>query len=430
MRYGLVVLALVASAIASAACGSRCAEVAARKQALVRTAIAPGPHAQVVVPLRRANELLASLVHEQLLSVPLALPELGMLRLATQELVAIARDVELRAAPPDRVRFAVRVEIADAQQPLTTLSLLVEVKPELVRTAEASELVAGFGPDSLLAVTPELGPESGRALREALERWMPRAIRDHLPQAVVERAAQKLAAYLTGEAYHLLRATLLRRLGELTRLRLRLPALPIARTALATTAATMTVDLVTELPVRQGLMSAAPTGDDVQVRLSGSAAAELANWSVDRGHLPQHYTRDLHPRADGEFRPTFDYLVEDRQRPVKLHVVQDRGGCSYFQVGLRLGVALVGDVLEVSLLDRRVETANASAPLEAALWLKQLIQGSVDSSRRAAAHTRLTIGGRTLMTRVVGAAMAGDELAFALQVVAEPMVKPTAAIIR
>lgn len=236
-----------------------------------------------------------------------------------------------------------------------------------------SELVAGFGPESLRAVTPELTGASREALGAAVARWLPPALRDRLPRAVIDRAAEQLGTYLTGEAYQLLRTTLLRRLGELTRLRLRLPALPIARTAIASTAEAMTIDLTTDLPVRRGLVAHAPVADDLAVRISASTAAELANWSIAHGPLPQRYTRELAPRADGDYRPIFDHVADDPRRPVKLHIFQERGGCSYFQVGLRFELRLVGDQLEVATHDRFVETALASAPLELGLWVKQLM---------------------------------------------------------
>ena len=86
------------------------------------------------------------------------------------------------------------------------------------------------------------------------------------------------------------------------------------------------------------------------------------------------------PSHDGEYRPLLDYLSDDRRRPVKVHIFQDRGGCSYFQVGLRFQLAVIDDKLTVDIRDRYVEAASASTPLELALWLKQLIQGSVDRS--------------------------------------------------
>jgi len=95
-------------------------------------------------------------------------------------------------------------------------------------------------------------------------------------------------------------------------------------------------------------------------------------------------------------------------------VFQDRNGCAYFQVGLRFDIGLAGDQIEVAVHDRLVEAADASTALEVALWIKQLIQGSVDNSYRAAARTELTIGGRRFAARVLGAAASGDDLAFTL----------------
>ncbi len=401
-----------------AGCGSRCPEIAATRRALVeRTAIAPGPHVEVRSPLDRANAFIAELLRDQPLAVPIELPGLG-LALSSHELTAVAREVRVRPALPDRIRFAIRIEIEDAQQPVTTLAVETEVTPTVARGNGITELVTGFGPENLIAVTPELGPRAERALGDAIARWLPPVVRDRLPRSVLDRGARELASYLTGRAYRVLQATLLRRLGEVTRLRLRLPDLPIASATLrssATPTEALTIDLATDLPVRRGLTASPPAGDEVMVRLSGSTATELANWAIERGHLPQHYTRSLEPKPDGEYRPYVDYLATDRARPVKIHVFQDRGGCSYFQVGLRLEMRIIGDKLEVSALDRIVESADASVPIEIALWLKQLIQGSVDRSRQAAAHTQLTVGGRSFTTRAVRAAVVDDELQFELQ---------------
>jgi hypothetical protein len=415
-------LLVMLAALSLAGCGSRCPEItAARRTLLERTATAPGPHVEVRIPLDRANAFIAELLRAEPLAVPIELPGVGALALAGHEVTAIARDVRLRPAGPDRVRFAVRIEIADAHQPLTTLAVETEVTPALVRGGGAPELVAGFGPENLVAVTPELGGDAERALGDAIARWLPPAVRDRLPRSLIDRGARELATHLTGAAYRALQKTLLRRLGEVTRLRVRLPDVPVARTELRSSNApseALTIAIATDLPVRAGLAAASSTSsvaDEVTVRLSSSTATELANWAIDRGHLPQHYTRSLEPRPDGQFRPRFDYLADQPARPFKIHVFQDRGGCSYFQVGLRLQLRIVDDLLEVTTLDQIVEAANASRMLEIALWLKQLVQGSIDRSRRAAAHTQLTVGGRAFEARAVRAAVVGDELAFELR---------------
>jgi hypothetical protein len=424
----------VVAAVSLTGCGSRCPEIAAAKRALLeRTAVAPGPHVQVRIPLERANAFIAELLRDPPLAVPIELPSLGPIALPVHELTAIAREVRVRPARPDRLRFAMRIEIDDAHQPITTLAVETEVTPVVVRDHGITELIAGFGPDNLIAVQPELGPDAERALGAAVARWLPPAVRDRLPRSVVDRAARELGTHLTGAAYKLLQTTLLRRLGEVTRLRLRLPDLPIARATLRSSGApseALTIDLATDLPVRRGLAVEGPAGDEVLVRISGSTAAELANWAIEHAYLPERYTRSLEPAPDGEFRPRFDDRAEDRARPFKIHVFQERGGCSYFQVGLRLEMQIAGDKLEVATLDQLVEAASASRVIELALWLKQLVQGSVDRSRQAAAHTQLTVGGRTFTTRAVRAAVVDDELQFALQFSSEAPPRATHPVVR
>lgn len=390
-------------------CGGNCPQIAARKQALLeRHATTDRPHAELRVPFARANEVIAALLRDQPVRVPLQIPALGLV--TARALTAAARSVELRPAPPDRLQLAIVVELADADRLLTTLELEVEVAPRVVDGA----LVAGFGADNLRAVRPRLDAEAGRALGDAVARWLPSGV----PRAASDLLAQRLAGYLTGEAYQLLRTTLLRRLGELTTLRLRLPDLPLARVALRSELHAVIIELTTTLPVRAGLAaSQSPTDDDLTVRVSGSTAAELANWSIAHGQLPAHYTRDLDPRPDGAYRPIFDYVAGAR-RPAKLHIFQERGGCSYFGVGLRFELAIAGGQLEVRTRDRLVEDVDASAPLEAGLWLKQWIQGPIDRTYRAAEHVELTAGGRPWLTRVRRAAMVGDDVELGLAIAA------------
>jgi len=236
--YAMGRLLALLAALSLAGCGARCPEIAARRRALVeRTASAPGPHVEVRIPLARANAFLAELLEAEPLAVPVELPSLGPLALPIHDVTAVAREVRLRPAAPDRVRFALRVEIEQAGEPWTALTVETEVKPVLTRDGGVTELAAGFGPENLLAVTPELPPDAERALGEAIARRLPPAVRDRLPRAVVERGARELATHLTGAAYKALQRTLLSRLGEVTRLRVRLPDVPIASAQLRSSTA-------------------------------------------------------------------------------------------------------------------------------------------------------------------------------------------------
>jgi hypothetical protein len=398
-------------------CGSRCQEVARARTALVTRAPAAerGADVEVRVPFDRANTLIEALLEAAPLTVPLDVPDLGPLELTVPGLTATAREVRLQAGGPGKIRFATRLEIRDDAELVTTLAVVAEVAPVLERKDGAAELVIGFGPQNLLALTVEPRPDATHPLRAAVARWLPAKLRDRVPAPLLDAAADRLGHHLTGAAYRGLQATLLKRLGELTRLRLRLPEVPVAHVAISSTARTLVVGIATDLAVRRGLTPTTDPDDEVSVRISGSAAAELANWAIDHGHAPRAYDRSLKPRPEGEFGPRFDYVTEDRRPPLKVYAFQDRGGCSYFRVGIAPELAMEGDRLKVTARDRDLERTCASPVLEWLAWMKYFVAGWVDRSKVVAAHTRLAGGGRALETQVVGASLSRDELRFALR---------------
>ena len=410
-------------------CGSRCKDVAAVRTKLTTRTGAPnrGADVQVTIPLARANALIAELLQQQPLTVPLEVPDLGPVQITTHPLTATVREVKLLPGAPGRVRFAVRLDIDDPDEQVTSISAIAEIEPVLTRETGAAQLSIGIGPENVLSLKPELGPDATAKLGGAVSRWMPSKLKDKLPQPLVDAAARKLGGHLTGAAWTVLQKTLLVRLGDLTRLRLRLPDVPVARVDLHSASApdVLVVDLMSDLPIRGGLAPAGTMPAEITVRIAGSAAAELANWAIDQRLAPQWYTRSLKPSPNGEFRPRFDYLP-GRSHPIKVYAFQERGGCSYFRVGVNAKVALRKGELIVTATDRDLEASTANPAIEAAAWVKYFLTGAIDRSKHVAAHTQLTIGGRTLLTEVVSAELAHDELAFGLQFTAGPQPAATA----
>lgn len=446
------ILATAGLPLGALGCGSRCAEVAAARDVLAQRPGAPdrGADLRIALPLARADALFAESLAAQPLQVALAPPslDLGVLQLAVPgQLVARAQAVRLLPAPPERLRFAIALQIADGDEGLVSLATEVEVAPVLQRQDGGAELSMRFGLENLARVTPVLDADASAKLGRAVLRWAPAALRDHLPRPVVDRAAKELAEYLSGAAYRGLRQSLLSPMGELTRLRLRLPDVPVAKLSVRTSDEALVIEVQTELPVRRGLPApsaaapaatsaasapsaasaastaaagAAASAGDLRVSLSPSASAELANWAIDRGHLPRWYSRDLRPSAGGEFRPRFDYLAEDAAHPFKVYSFQERGGCSYFRVGVEARVAVDERDLIVTALDRALEAVSANPVVEVAAWTKYFLFGAVDQSKRMAASTRLSVGDRRFESRVVAASLEAEALAFGLALSAAP----------
>ncbi len=376
--------------------------------------------------MARANEVLAATLADEPVEEaigPHLLPRGLPLRLP--DLLARVREVRLVPAPAGRVGLAIQIEIRDAGREVVTLDLRTEVTPEVVRARGETRLEMGLGADNLVAVKPELGPDATRRLTDALAGWLPEGLRQRVPRLVLERGARELARHLTGAVYRALRSTLLARLGEVTRLRIRLPDLPIASVAVRSSVApvdALEVNLVTDLPVRGSLAAARSTAasDQIELRLSGGAVAAIANWAIERGRLPRRYTRDLKPRPDGQYRPVFEWVGARARRPLEIHIFQERGGCSYFAVGVRPEISIAGGQLVATLRDREIERVRGPAILEIAVWLRSLVSSAADITRRVAAATQLEAGGRRFDTRIARAALAGDELILELAIAPAP----------
>jgi hypothetical protein len=391
------------------ACGGRCKDVESARAALAsRTGTRDrGADVRVTLPFAQLDSVFAEQLAARPLTVPLDVPDLGFE--ITGALTATATELRLRPGPAMTIRFATRIAVRDGDRELTTLVAEIDVTPVVTR----GELVVGFGPQDVVSVKPVLGDDAKAALGDAVSRHLPDRLRGKIPKLLLDEAAAKLAGHLTGAAFEGLRRTLFVRLGEVATWRVKLPDVPIASHAIRSTASALVVEIVTDLPVRRGL-AAATDRDVATVEVSGSAAAELANWAIDRRYAPRWYNRDLEPKLDGEFTPRFDFVAEDAH-PLKVHVLQERGGCSYFRVGVAPSVGMTGDQVVATATDRQLEAASANPVIEVAATVKFFLFGWVDRSKQLAAHTVLRVGERRLATRVVGAALDHGELRFALQ---------------
>lgn len=411
MRFALAIaLALTTG------CGNRCKDVLHAKTALAGHGVANrGADLRVTVPYDQTNRVIAGLLAQEPITMELAPPQLRLFPVTVRP-VAIVREAVLQQAAAGMVRLATKLEIREGDTIITDVAAVIEVRPVIAN----HRLVIGFGPANLVRVKPTLGPEARETLGKTVDRWVPERLRAKLPKFALDAAAKQLGVELTETAWDALRGSLLKRLGDVTRMQLRLPDVPIARHHLQSMPAGIVVELETDLPVRRGLApSTAIVGTDVGVRISASAAAELANWALDQGHGPTRFSRSLEPSATGEYQPRFDYVAEDRAHPLKVYSFQQHG-CAYHRVGVRGAIALEGDTLKATVLDRDLEAQSANPVIELGAWAQYFFTGWVDRSKRVAAHTQLAIGNRTLSTRVTKAAIDADELVFELRLEAGP----------
>lgn len=405
-------------------CGPSCQRIAD-----ARTALRAGrgatrrPHLQLGIPYALANRLIAEGLRD-VPPLPLELPGLGGLRLLVPalselRLTAVTRSLRLVPARNDHLGLSLDLELRDGREVLTELGLDLELKPRLERDGEGQYLAVELQGEGLKAVRPRLGPEPAERLARAIHRRLPPMIRSSVPVQALARVSRGLIERLGADSYALLRAGILRHLGPIKQVRLRLPELPVQRFRLSSPRSQvphLAVDLFTDLPVREGLEGrSAPLlkRDAVQARIAGSAVAELANWAMERGLIPARYDRDLKPKAEGGFAPILDW--EHRQpRPLKIHVFRRRKPCAHVQIGARARVAVKKERLVLTLEDRQVERVQGPALVRLGVWIDSLWSRAITTTKELAAQTRLRLGRHEVRLGIVRAHLSERELALGL----------------
>ncbi len=398
------VVLLVTSALVLATgsgCGGPCAQVArARTQATARPPAAAGPHLRLRAPFAVLDRMLADALVDQP-AVPIELERLGPLRPLLGALSVVPREVRVGPASPGHVHLTVALELRGPLGPIMTLRAGGELDPVIERDGDRTSISVGLTPARIEELELDLGPELTSRLGQALAAALPAEVRATVPQFVIDRVAAAVGEELVGRAWWLLRKTLLPRLGELTRIRVALPPIPVESISIDSTAgpsSALDLAITTALPVRTTVGAAgSPPADALELVATGSALAELGNWAIASGHAPARYDRTLEPAVDGDFVPRFDWRV-DHARPLVVHVDRVADGCEWYTVGVAPTLIMRDGALVAGARERVFENKLGPLHLRAAAWLKELLQGAV--TRRLASGTAITVGDRKVEARL------------------------------
>jgi len=352
----------------------------------------------MTVPLATLQrELDAELAHlgPQALPMPPAarlVPGLGGLS------VVLQRAMLLPAEGPG-LRLRATLSLREGSRELTAAHTQVLLRPRL----EGAQLVLAVRPADLERLSIELAPAAHEQISDVLKKKLPAPLRRLIPRGRLLEVSQQLLAMLTADGYKLLRGTLFQRLGEVGRLKLKLPELPLERaifTSYAKPLPHLRLAVFTSLPVRRGWRSPLPPHPSwVRFAVSGSALAEIGNDAMRRGLVPQRYDSRLRPQAAGDHLPAYDWRAADA-RPLKLIVTKTSSPCARVVLGAKARLRREGEQVLVGISDGRIERVQGAPLTRAVVWLRQLWKAPVEKTRRLALGLELRLGGRRLALEV------------------------------
>jgi hypothetical protein len=415
----LAVAAALALAALQAGCGGTCRRIGKDRQAfLERTAATADPHLEIIVPFAVAEELINRRVGEidplpLELSVPAGLAEyFGRLEVRP-------RRVRLRPAAAGRLAFRLLFDVADRDRDRALFEISVDVEVEPRIDLEEGRVEVEVTADSLGKVKPVISKNARKELGGIVWDRIPKVARLLIPRKLVDEAAGGVVKALVTGFYEASKDKLLKRLGDLSRISLTLPDVPLrALTIESDPRGALRLLVVTGLPVRTGLRAEgflAPL-DRVTVRLSGPTMAELANWAMASGLLPDRYDDKGKARADGELSPGLDWVPG--KRPMQVLLWDLDGTCMRLTLEAVPELAVKDGKVVIGARDAEVTDIEASAFVKTGVWFGLLWKDAFDVTKKTKAKARLEVAGQKLEVGVATAALADDEITLGLDLVA------------
>lgn len=415
-------VAVLAGALAGvlAGCAAPCKKVRDDRQAFLdRSPAARSPHLSLSVPFAVIDQMIAAQVGAL---PPVRVPMPAIAGVSSGALALRIERVRTRPAPPGQLGFVITAALSSGKTRVLGLDIEATVTPTV--DPKSGEVVIALEGRSIRSIAPKLDRRGARELADFVWKQLPSAARMLTSKKQIEQLAAGASEELMREAFALVKRELLDDLGEITRIELDLPDMPLAAADLSTAAEYLTIDVRTTLPVARGL--GGPGGrvqgvhpNVVQVRIAGPTAAELANYAMETGDIPERWNMDGEPEDDG---PLYAGLAwnEAEGKPLLLHLWSLDEDCAHVVMGATPRVSLAGEHLQLQTNDAKIERVEGPLKVRAGIWFSGLGRRSFAFVEQTAASFDFEVGGQPLSARVQSAALTGDELVLGLKLDRQP----------
>ncbi len=424
MPTRLILLLGLLSALAHA---TGCAQAACtrvrddRRDFLQRRGTGDAAQMVVAVPMATLSQSLTwPLSKLPPISVPLNLG--GDLGLGTLEISL--RTIQLRPSPTDgQLTMRVSFALASRGRSIMALDLDATVVPQILPQSNTVRL--SLRAQDLIHVRPSL-PKAERARFAAFLRTQLPAGAEALLGGGLDRAAEQVLADLVERSFPAVRDKLLDRAGTLVDVEIELPPVPLQRVVLRSPGQDLELWLHTTLPAAPLAPGPARVaGSDarlVQVRMSGSAAAELANQGIVRGQIPARYDESGEASPTGAFEAGVAWKTGPR--PLRIHAWKQQPVCAHVEFAATPQLSAARGDLVFAVPDAKIEKVTGAAKARVAFWFSGLGRQTFAFSQAIAGATEFDLLGVDYDATPVKAAAVGDDLFIDLSLAPSPQRTP------
>lgn len=416
MRTLLVTLAL----LLTAGCASRACTRVRDDHRRFQQRRGAGDVAQLVVavPTTTLDQAL-SLPLSRLPPIAVPLPDIPIpgLESSLGKLEIGLRSVSFQPAAPGQLGLRVRFVLLARGAVVTAIDLDTLLAPQLTPGADTVRL--SLRPQDLVRVRPSLPPAERKKFAEFILSRLPDVARV-LGRDQIESFADKALTTLVDRSFPAVRDNLLADAGPLVDVEIELPPVPIARVELRTSPGDVELWISTTLPA-PALASgpARAAGSDprlVHVRMSGGAAAELANQGITRGQIPARYDLSGEPSPNGEFTAAVGWSAGPR--PLRIHAWKEQQVCAHVVFSGTPELRTAAGSLELAVPDARVEQVTGAVKARAAVWFSGLGRKTFSFSEAIAGATRFDLIGVDYDAVPTKASVVGSDIGIDLRLAA------------
>jgi hypothetical protein len=413
-------IAALALALAGPGCASPCARTRASRAAFEDREPGektPRPHLSIEVPFALVERLVAGHLGA-LPAARLEMPEIA--GVSTGTLALRVESVRLRPAPPGRLGFLVHVALRSGRTTVLAFDVEAVVRPRV--DVARGEVVLALRGEDIQSIRPRLDAGARKGVVDFVWSQLPDVARMVGSKDQIAGLLGDAVEELGDQAFALVRRELLDELGEITRTAIDLPDLPLRALTVHSAAGVLTIDAHTALPVAEGVADAGSgrrSARSAHVRVSGAAAAELANWAMREGALPDRFDDDGEPTPGGPIAAGLAWRG-DARRPLIVHLWRLEGDCAHVRLSATPELTVRGDELELRTDDANIEQIEGSSRVRAALWFSGLARRSLSFVETTTTRLDLDVAGTDARARVTGAKRVGDELWFEVAIDGAP----------
>ncbi len=399
-------------------CGSCPAVVEKRSDFDSRIEVAKrqGPHLRIEVSTATINDALNRQISKTS-ARGLTLPGLGEVAQYAGRYELKLRRLEVRFDKTKETALILHVGLRKGKDEI--LQFRMQASAPIRLSKDKKQATLSFRADLFKRV--EVMPSSGAsdALAKHLRSLLPSSVRRFVPKREVARIARRAISSLSKALYNEIRARILSPLGEIAKFQFRLPDVPIEEVAIITVDNTLAFEVRTNwhahgLPplkrskIKKGRM---------RLSLSADSLAELGNWGMYTGKIPNRYDMNGKAKVDGTFSAGLRW-ERSKKRPLKVHLwstsEENLLGCMYIQAGARPRLSLNKQRLKVGFSNGKLETLVGPPLVNEVAGILGISDQAFGYSKKLALKQKLSVGDQKFSVNVREVALDESVLAFDL----------------